>query len=317
MTERIPAIAHFVWFGSSFPWLYGLALRAAVERGGFERAVLHHQDSLEGEPGWEQARADDRIEPRRLDPERALLGSGPRGEELVVLYRRLEQPAARSNMVRAAILAAEGGVYMDTDVVCVRSFGPLLDAGVFCGEERIALPAEVRRSRSPAVWAGAAARLAVRDLLRRAPAGWRAFGRLEGLYPAAVNNAVLGARPGHPLVAELLERMVEMPPRRQTVRFALGTGLLQDLVRERGAEEDLRVHRPDLFYPLPPEISEHWFRIGGRPRLEEALTPRTVAVHWYASVRTRQLLPRIDERYVRRHSDRQLLAALLEPLTRG
>jgi hypothetical protein len=104
--------------------------------------------------------------------------------------------------------------------------------------------------------------------------------------------------------------MVALPEPRQTVRFALGTHLLQATVAE-APEADLRVMPPGTFYPLGPEISEHWFRMrSSLPRMSEVILPETLVVHWYASVRTKHLLPVIDEAYVRRHEHEQLFSRL-------
>src|SRR5690606_29308100 len=97
---------------------------------------------------------------------------------------------------------------------------------------------------------------------------------------------------------------------------ALGTHLLQDTLAQ-GREPDLAVLPPRVFYPLGPEISEHWFRIRQRPRLEKVLGADALIVHWYASVRTKQIVPRIDAAYVREHADRQLFSALALPLLEG
>jgi hypothetical protein len=312
MATPIPPTAHFVWLGPKLPWVYGLALRSAAERGGFERVVLHGTDDLSGSDGFALAHSDGRVELRRLDPRSALWWISPRGGELVELYSRLREPAARSNMLRLAILAAEGGVYLDTDTITVDSFAPLLDAGAFCGLERVALPATTRRARTPGPWLKAGARLLVRDLLRRAPGGWQGFARIAGRFPAAANNAVLGARAGHPLVQGMLERMVELPPARQLARFALGTGLLQDAVAAYDGA-DLELHPPERFYPLPPEISEHWFRLETPPDLCAVVRRSTVCVHWYASVRTKRVIPNIGASYLRANAGRQLFSALALP----
>lgn len=308
----IPPRAHLIWFGKRLPWVHALAVRSAAERGGFARVVLHHADELESGPGPEALRGESRIELRRLDPPAIFGELGPLAGPLVEVYAELTAPAAKANVLRAALLAVEGGVYLDTDTVTVRSFEGLRRAGAFCGVEPLALPFQVRRSRSPLVWAAAGLRLLVRDLLRRWPGGYRAFRRLERWYPAAPNNAVLGAEPGHPFVVELLCRMIECPRERRRVRFALGTHLLGETVAsaERG---EVRLLPPETFYPLPPEISEHWFRVGRRPPLAEVLPAETVAVHWYASVRTARLVPLIDPAYVLAHADRQLFSALALP----
>lgn len=308
----IPPRAHLIWFGRTLPWVHALAVRSAARRGGFERVVLHHADALEPGPGLEALRGNPRIELRRLDPAAVFAPLGLLAGPLGAIYDGLTAPAAKANVLRAALLAVEGGVYLDTDTVTVRPFDALRRAGAFCGVEHLALPFGVRRSRNPLVWALAGLKLLVRDLLRRVPGGYRAFRRLARWYPAAPNNAVLGAEPGHPFVIELLCRMVETPPSRRRVRFALGTHLLGETV-QTDRDPSVVVHPPRTFYPLPPEISEHWFRVGRRPPLCEVLPAETVTVHWYASVRTAGLVPRIDPAYVRAHADRQLFSALALP----
>jgi hypothetical protein len=307
----IPATAHFIWLGSSFPWVYGLAARSAAQRGGFCRVVLHHEQPLEQTPGYQLALASDAVEARPLEPE-ALFLPLPRGKQLFELYRRLTQPAARSNMLRCAILYREGGVYLDTDTVTVADYGPLLAVGAFCGRESIALPGTLYGRRHPGPWMRAGALLAARELCRILPRGYRAFRRIEGLYTAAVNNAVLAAAPEHPLIAAMLDGMLALSPSQQLVRFALGTHLLQRKVAEYSGD-DLEIHEPALFFPLGPEISQHWFRHQRRVRVEELLHERTVTVHWYASVRTSKLVPRIDARYVAENAERQPFSALALP----
>jgi hypothetical protein len=297
----IPSVAHFIWFGRELPWAHVLAVRSALAAGGFERAVLHHADPLEGTRWWGELASLEGFEARRLDPAALLAGAGPRGGELAALFGRLKQPAAKANMVRAALLAREGGVYLDLDTITVGSLEGLRAAGgVFCGEEHVALPGAVRQGRNPLKWARAGVQLGVRDVFRRLPGGW---------LPRAVNNAVIGAEAGHPFLWALLTRMVELDPAKQVVRFALGTHLLQEAV-EASRWGDVRVLPPAVFYPLGPEISEHWFRVVPEVRLEEVLLPETRVVHWYASVRTAAVVPQLDPDYVRAHAGSQLFAAL-------
>jgi len=308
-----PATAHFVWFGEDLPWVYGLALRSAALRGGFDRVVLHHERVLSQSSGFAALTEIPGVETRVLD-EAALLEACPDGPALVDVYRELSHPAARSNLVRIAVLFGEGGVYLDTDTITVRSFDDLREPGVaLCGQERVVYPAGVRGARDPRVRAAAFVRRSARALLREVPGGWRAFRHIERYYPAAVNNAVLGAPPRHPFISRLLGAALEVPPERRKVRFALGTHLLQQVVEEWRGRPGLAVHVPAVFYPLGPEISAHWFRIGTAP-LDEVLRPETRLVHWYASVRTRDLVPRIDAHYVEANAGRQLFSALARPL---
>jgi hypothetical protein len=309
----IPRVAHLVWLGRTLPWTTVLAAASARARGGFERVVLHHDGALgDGAAGGAEGGAGGRggagvlaalgardVEARRLRPDDVAERAG--GPALVDVLRRLTQPAGRVNVLRAAILAVEGGVYLDADTVTVRTLGPLCaTAGAFCGEERIVFPAALLGTRSPLAWAVAGLRHAARDLMRRHPDGWRAFRVVEPLYARAVNNAVLASAPGHPFLQDLLARMTALPRERQTVRFALGTHLLQRAVAEwrpdaAGAHGPLVVHPPRVFYPLAPELSAHWIRErADAPAAARAfLAPDTRVVHWYASVRTRGVEERL------------------------
>lgn len=308
----IPPIAHFVWFGAEAPYTHVLALRSAAERGGFERVVLHCADDLSGARWGPAMAAIPGVELRRVDPEAMLAAIPGRGARLVALFRRLEAPAARANMLRAAILWREGGVYLDTDTVTVADLDDLRTSGAFCGEETVVFPGDLR---GPLAHGKAWLRLAARDGFRRMPDGWRGFRRIEPLYARAVNNAVIGAEPEHAFVGHLLDMMLAVPPARQTVRFALGTHLLQAAVgRHRRL---VRVLPPPVFYPLGPEISAHWFREGRAPDLAGVLTAETRVVHWYASVRTRAVVPRIDPGWVAERVDRCLFAALARPFVGG
>ena len=307
----IPSVAHFLWVGRSLPYAHAISTRTAVARAGLEHVVLHHIDPLEGTPWWPMLSRTSGLELRRLDAD-ALLETA-RGPRLVDVYRRLTQPAGRVNVLRAAVLATEGGVYLDMDTVTVRELATLLAADAFCGEESIVFPRAVLRSRDPRVLALAGLRHAARDALRRAPSGWRAFRRVERSYPRAVNNAVLGSTPRGAFIEELLDRMIALPLERQRVRFALGTHLLQDLVSDRRRTTGLVVHPPPVFYPLPPEICEHWLRPAraGGAVARAMCTPETRVVHWYASVRTERFVATLTPEVVRRSADRVPLCFLL------
>ena len=308
----IPAVAHFIWYGKQFWWVNALAIRSAALKGGFERVVLHHDQDLREAPAFAALADLDSFEARRLAPDELFATTGPLGDRLAALHNELKKPNARANMVRAAILATEGGVYLDTDTITVDSLTPLLDAAAFCGHERVVLPAAVVRDRRPSVMLRAGWLMALRDVYRRWPSGWRSFRRIEARYPLAVNNAVIGAVPGHPLIQGLLQAMVELPADRRHVPYALGTHLLQDRVAAYDGG-DLVVHPPSVFFPLGPEISQHWFRMRRTLPLDEVLEPDTRVVHWYASVRTRRLVPKIDPDYVRANAEHQLFSALARP----
>jgi hypothetical protein len=307
----IPNVAHFIWFGAAVPWVHRVALRSAARAGQFSRVVLHHESSLDSKE-LAELRSLRGFEARPIEPNLLFRSAGVDPRALAQLYARLKEPAARANLLRAVILAAEGGVYLDMDTISVASFAPLREAEVFCGTERVVFPAHLLRDGSAVSTAKAYGLTMLRDVMRRLPEGHRVFRRIEGLYALAPNNAVLGSRANQPFMLALLDGMLRLPRDRQLKRYALGTHLLQETVAKFPGK-GLVVHPPEVFYPLGPEISQHWFRIRRRVDLCSVLTPQTRLVHWYASVRTRKLVPRIDPTYVQRYQERQLLSALLAP----
>ncbi len=300
--------AHFVWLGRKLPWVYVLGVVSAARRGGFERVHFHHTDDLAGDPAYAELLREPRVTAARLEPEPLLEAAGSPG--LVDVYRELTTPAGRVNLLRMALLYERGGVYLDTDTVTLQSFRPLLaPGGIFCGEERLVYPGSAGTGFISRVRPGALARTALRDLLRRLPRGHRYFRRIEQHYPTAANNAVLGAEARHPFLRELIDLGLSLPRARRGVRYAFGTHLLQQAVAEfRGP--GLRLLPPAVFYPLGPELSEHWFRPAHGAVLDEVLSRETVLVHWYASVRTAGHTRSIDRAWLDAHAHDRLFAAL-------
>ena len=306
----IPARLHFCWIGGSLPWACAFAVLSAAARGGMDEVVLHHVDPLDEDDALCAVRRAPGVRLERVDPA-ACLGEAGRalglGERLVRLQAGLGDPAMRADVLRAAILHLHGGIYLDLDTLTVASLRPLTAARQFVGSERIVWPQRVRESRSPVLLARHGMLDLARKALRRAPGGWRAFRAIEAAYPCAVNNAAMGAEAGSALTGACLRAMADVPEARLAQRTALGPALLQGVVP---GLDDLVVHAPRMFSPLPPEISEHWFRVGGPVRLDRALPAETRVAHWYASVRTRALAARISPASVGENRDRQLYSAL-------
>lgn len=308
----IPARVHFCWIGPVLPWAYVIAVLSAAAQGGMDEVLLHHTDELAPGPGLAALRAAPGVRLVRIDPRACLAAAGGQlglGEQLTELYGGLTSPVQRADVLRAAILFLQGGVYLDLDTVTVASLRPLLDVPQFVGSEHIVWPHWVRTSRSPVVWTRHLALDVLRKGLRLAPGGWRWFRTVERWYFKGINNAIMGAAPGASLFAAYLRAMAAMPVAQRTQPYALGPDLLQGLVAGFTAAE-LVIHEPGVFYPLAPEISEHWFR-PGRPALGQALRAETLVVHWYASVRSKPHVARIDPGYIHAQRHRQLYSALV------
>ena len=309
----IPDRAHFCWIGARLPWAYVFAILSAADRSELAELVLHHTDTLEHDAKLRALERCPRVRLNRLDPIGCLVRAGRAvgvDEELAAMYREIPAPTIRSDLLRAAILYLEGGVYLDLDTVTTASLLPLLDAPQFVGSERIVWPHFVRSSRSPALWCRSIGLDLLRKVMRRAPAGWAMFRRVERLYYRGINNAVLGAEANSALFATYLRAMAALPTERRVKLYALGPDLLQEVV-DKFTGDDLTIAEPRVFYPLAPEISEHWFRMSRRVSLDAVLSRETRVVHWYASVRTRSKIAAIDPSYVRKHRDRQLYSALV------
>lgn len=309
----IPAEAHFCWIGTRLPWAYVFAVLSAAERSGLAEITLHHTDLLQDGPELRALSNSARIRLARLDADGCLEEAGAVlgvGDGLAALYRRLDSRVVRADLLRAALLFLHGGIYLDLDTITVASLLPLLQTAQFVGSEFIVWPHAVRASRSPTVWAVHLWLDLLRKLLRWMPGGWKAFRRVERFYFQGVNNAVMGAQAGSRLFSNYLHAMLALPAARQAQAYALGPDLLQEVV-DRYRQDDLVIHAPPVFYPLPPEISEHWFRHSNRTQLDGVLSAETCVVHWYASVRTRQRIAQINPDYVRRHRTHQLYSMLV------
>ena len=309
----IPARAHFCWIGASLPWAYVFAIISAADRSDLPEIRLHHTDELQEGAELRALRAHPSVQLSRIDPLACLAEAGSRlavGDGLCALYHGLDSPVMRADILRAAILYLQGGVYLDLDTITTASLRPLLASPQFVGSEFIVWPQTVRASRSPFVWVRHLALDVLRKVLRRLPRGWRAFRRVEKFYFRGVNNAIMGAEANSLLLRTYRLSMLAVPPERRTELYALGPDLLQEAV-DRYREADLVIHEPKVFSPLPPRISELWFRIDRKARLNAVLSAETRVVHWYASVRTKARVALINPTYVRENRERQLYSALV------
>jgi hypothetical protein len=309
----IPARVHFCWIGARLPWAYVFAILSAAERGGLAEVILHHTDMLDDCAELSALTVATGVTLHRIDPIACLTETGDRlgvGERLAAVYGGITSPVMRTDILRAAILFQQGGIYLDLDTVTVASLLPLLDAAHFVGCEYIVWPHLVRKSRSPLRWARSLALDLLRKAMRRRTDGWKSFRRVERFYYRGLNNAVMGAEPNSPVFARYLRAMLTVTPERLLEAYALGPDLLQDVV---GADrpDDLVIHDPKVFYPLPPEISEHWFRASDTVQLDAVLSAETRVVHWYASVRTKSRVAQIDPAYIAEHRKHQLYSALV------
>ena len=311
----IPRSLHFCWIGPNLPWAYGFALLSAAVRGGADEVILHHTDELEDGPVLNALRAVSIIRLVRIEPQTLLIQVGDRlglGNKLWTIYAGITSPAILSDILRASILYNVGGIYLDVDTITVASLTPLLDQRQFIGVEWIVWPYWIKASRSSVVWMRTLALDILRKAARLMPEGWRIYRHVESLYYKGINGAIMGGEAGAPLFETYLRHMTLMPTNEQGRPNALGPDLLQRLIAEN-LINDLIIYDPKYFYPLAPEISEHWFRTchNAPQALGKVLSPETVIAHWYGSVRSRPYVAVINPEYISRHKHTQLYSALV------
>jgi Glycosyltransferase sugar-binding region containing DXD motif len=305
-TSRIPAAIperyHFVWTGRRFPYFARLAIESVrVVEPRAEIALHVFGDAPAAEALAPVVRAGVMIS--RFDPVAGFDGLGVDPVALRGLFARIPAAAAsaHSNLVRYAVLARHGGVYLDCDVLLLRSLRDLRAHDAFVGEERVLAIDAAWQAGERAMWMipAAAAWLAGRSTARlasalRSGALARLAARLEPHWQAsAINNAVIGARPGARFVRRLLDGALAANAR---VRYALGPTLITDVVRRDPS--DVAVLPPSAFYAIPPSYSFQLFSGGDR-----ALPADARLLHAVSS-NHRALLASLDERVVRSRADR-------------
>jgi hypothetical protein len=281
----IPDRYVFLWSGRRFPYHARLAIESVLVAEPGATIHLATFDEPPAGPHLDAIAARRAVRVAALDPAALFRGLDAPASRYLALLERLPRAArsARSNLLRLGVLHRDGGVYLDLDILMIRGLADLRAAGrPFVGAERVWRhdEARVRGELGPrgaltgatfaAVWAGHQLRAPV--LAPAWPAAW-----LDLLHPLwselAINNAVIGAPAGHPLIARALAAALEVDP---TVRYALGPSLLTRVVR--ASADDVAVQPPEAFYPVPPSQS---FRLFREPGL--ALAPETRLVHWVAS----------------------------------
>ncbi|MGC8519062.1 MAG: glycosyltransferase [Steroidobacteraceae bacterium] len=292
---------------------------SAAANSGMQEIILHHTDPLADDASVRALALCPLVRLSRLDPIASLTTAGRVagvGDGLLAIYRTLDNPAIRADVLRVAILYLEGGVYLDLDTVTRASLVPLLEARQFVASERVIWPHFVRGWRSPALWCRSLGLDPIRKSMRHTPRGWEMFRWVERACYRAVTNAVMGAEANSFFCARYLRAMAALAPQRRVQLYALGPDLLQGLV-DQFPKDELTVEEPEVFCPLPPQISEHWFRVSHNVRLSAALRPQTRVVHWYASVRTGTKAAAMTPQYVCDLRERQLYSALVYSCVRG
>jgi len=284
----IPNRYHFVWFGREFPYTHALAIRSLARACAPEAIVLHVSEDLTGLAHFDEVAAQvPALRQRPLDLEQLLAGGeGFDVSALRSVYVDLQARkrwAALSDILRYLILLREGGVYLDFDIIAVRDLRPVLQScRGFCGRERILVPARIHRGRRWTSYLRTSPLDLIRLLCSHTTTGIDWWKRIEHLYPAAINGAILGLEPGHVLAREALAAVPALVPALAHRRPAIGPDLLQDLI-DGSQRTDMKVFDAPAFYPLGPTMAFHYFRKAKNvlALAHKVVTDATYIVHWY------------------------------------
>ncbi|SHK69041.1 glycosyltransferase [Fibrobacter sp. UWEL] len=294
----IPNRLIFIWLGPKFPWSGGLAIRSAYNVQKPQSIWLVHEGLKQEGDGWDLIKDIPGLEviPVNDGHFEGLGDDGLCGK----LFHTLTAPASRANLLRLALLFKYGGVYLDTDIIMTKPFGEMMELRGFVGTEPVALPASLFKSINPFRWAFCGMQFAFRELCARMPGGYGLFRSFEGLFTAAVNNAVIGAEPGNETIVKAFEYIKTMPEEERLKRFRLGTRLLQNVTGNKSSDSMEVVPAP-YFYPLGPEVSAHWFKNNTHKKVQKLVLPETRVVHWYNSVEGRFLKTKLSKEWVDSH----------------
>lgn len=306
----IPNVAHFIWLGSTLPYIYTLSIKSACINGNFDTVKLHGEPELLNNPEVAVLQEFANFTFCELNPDE-ILGSCSMAGLQEQFSKLSSRPADKANVLRLAILYREGGVYLDTDTITLKPLGALLETNAFVGEEYIIKPFWVVRSKSIGTHLQKVLRDYVRKFCAVVPHGYLLFDPLSKYYLKALNNAVVGSVPKSELTQTMLTKILEVPDSELRIRFRLGTHLLQETLREH--PELATIHPPKVFYPLSPEISRHFFAKYGTRFVDRIITEETTILHWYASVKTKKVVSKADAEYIRKHASRELFSHIAQP----
>jgi Glycosyltransferase sugar-binding region containing DXD motif len=291
---QVPPHVHFLWTGPGFALCQRLAIESVLLSNPELSVTLH---LIEEQPPRPAARGNGDLELLRERPGVTVRTRTPQellldchlGDQLWQIYQRIPKGAAsaKSNVLRYAILWREGGIYLDLDVLVVRSLAPLRERECTLGTELVwsADEARVAGRREPwmikpslAFAAAVASRRLEVGLGARLGARWHRW--LERRWSAAQpNNAVIAAAPRARFLTALIERA---PSVDATVRFRLGPTLVTEVARQEPALVTLL--DPQVLYFVPPSQSFRFFHDGAL-----TLPERALLIHYVSSNHKREL----------------------------
>lgn len=121
----IPNNLHYIHLshtGREWELHHYLSVKSAYIRGGFDSITMWINETPRGK-WWELT--ENMVTLQKIEPPTEIFG------------KKITQPAHQSDVIRLQILLEEGGVYVDTDTIFMKSFKELLDNKVVMGQQGI------------------------------------------------------------------------------------------------------------------------------------------------------------------------------------
>jgi hypothetical protein len=298
--------------GTDIQWPYLVAIRSAAINGGADKVIFHHTDPIKNQSKKKFILDSPHTEMHQLEPYEYLssnmFGSGIFSQ----IYSNTPNAVSRSNILRAAILYREGGIYLDMDTITISKIAPLLRHSAFCGNEYIVWPRFVKKDSSNLLKLKSIMLSKMRKACLYLPNSHIHFHKIKNLYYKAVNGAILGSEKEGIFVKRYLAAMAKLPEEKYAIKHGLGTHLFQEIAESHSPKE-LTIFPPQFFYPIPPVIADTLFQPCKNPHPKRFLEKETIILHWYASRSTKGLIEKIDSDYIYENSINQPYCALAKP----
>ncbi|VDA99439.1 hypothetical protein S1OALGB6SA_507 [Olavius algarvensis spirochete endosymbiont] len=289
----IPNQAHFIWIGSNFPWLYYLSVYSAVKNGGFDKIFVHHKYLGADEKWFYELGRLPGVVLQELDFDKVFSSDNRLlfhlGKQRDLIERN---PLIQSDILRYAVLYLYGGVYLDLDIVVLRSLKELLlrtSKTAFLGREKILFPEYILhptsiRDRLKKVRSLLLVKL--RNICEKIPHGYALYNRL-GAYVPTVNGAVFGSEKSGSFVTGVIEKLNHYGAMEMNIPLKPGPFSLQEAVANPDMADSVDILQPDYFYPSAPGLTKHLFRRYKRVDIDKFCDLSiSYAIHWYSSSST-------------------------------
>ena len=132
----IPGNFFFFWTGQDFQYIHYLCVLSLLKTNSIQRCEIWHEEEPTNNPLWESLHKNPRVTLHRIDYKELFATAGLNPSDYEIFFSKASK-VNRSDIFRYLKLFAQGGVYLDLDILVLRDLKPLLNTGFFgCFEAR-------------------------------------------------------------------------------------------------------------------------------------------------------------------------------------